>query len=47
LLLPHPGQYLSDALQFLELVEDKRDRVAHATIGILLDLVNIGFQITN
>jgi hypothetical protein len=38
---------LSNALQLLEHVEDKDDRVLHATIGILLDPVIIGLQIAN
>jgi hypothetical protein len=42
LLLPYPDEYLSDTLQFRELVEYKIDGVPHSAIGILLDPVVVG-----
>jgi len=47
LLLPYPDEHLSDTLQFRELVEHKIDGVLHSTIGILLDPIVVGLQVTD
>ena len=47
ILFTYPQDNLADALQLRELAEDKSDCVLHAAIGILLDLVVIGFRVAD
>ena len=47
ILFTYPQDNLADALQLREFAEDKGDCVLHAAIGILLDMVVIGFRIAS